>query len=190
MVAYHKNIQADLRKLHIIRYPAPELREVCTPISDPADPSVSALVDRMFKLMFEAGGMGLAASQVCVAARLFIASPTFDPTDRRVYINPRIISTSGKVKVKEGCLSVPGISIKIRRAPKAVIEATGLDGERFMEKAEGLLALIFQHEMEHVDGQILVDHMGWFEKLVHHRVLTELRELSGLELSGRSTASG
>ncbi len=167
--------QADLPSLEILRYPDPRLKEVCTPV-DAVDESVRALVERMFELMFASRGVGLAAPQVGVSVRLFVASPTFEPSDRRVYINPRLTALEGAQEGDEGCLSFPNIYCKVKRANVATIVALGLDGAEFQETGEGLTARIFQHEMDHLDGRLLVDRMGTVAKLANRRLLHSLRD--------------
>lgn len=167
----------DLASLRIICYPDPRLTEVCTPV-DEVDDAVRALGARMLELMFASKGVGLAAPQVGVTVRLFVASPTFEPEDRRVYINPKIISAEGVQDGDEGCLSFPGISCKIRRKKVATIRALNLRGRPFEETGEDLTARIFQHETDHLDGCLLVDRMGSVARLANRRVLRELEEAS------------
>lgn len=165
----------DLPALRILRYPDPRLREVCTP-AGPADDDLRRLVERMFELMFDVHGVGLAAPQVGVTVRLFVACPTGEPSDRRVYLNPRITVLDGSQEGEEGCLSFPGIYSKIKRADTATIQALDLDGNAFEETGRGLLARIYQHETEHLDGRLLVDRMGTVSKLANRRALKELEE--------------
>ena len=165
---------ADLETLKVIHYPDPRLREVCTPIEDPTDPAVAALVDRMFELMFARQGVGLAAPQVGITARLFIGSPSFEPADRRVYINPEMVSVDGWQEGEEGCLSFPDIHCKIRRYKQAVLRAYDLEGNCFEETGVDLTARLFQHEGDHLDGRLLVDRMSKLAKMAHRRQLNEL----------------
>lgn len=165
----------DLPSLRILRYPDPRLRELCAPITT-VDDALRGLVDRMFELMFDVHGVGLAAPQVGVTVRLFVACPSLESDDRRVYINPRVTALEGSQEGEEGCLSFPGIYSKIKRADLAVIEANDLDGSAFEETGQGLLARIFQHESEHLDGRLLVDRMGTVSKLANRRALKDLEE--------------
>ncbi|MCY2929066.1 MAG: peptide deformylase [Planctomycetota bacterium] len=165
----------DIPALRILRYPDPRLRKECAPITS-IDGDLRRLVDRMFELMFDVHGVGLAAPQVGVTVRLFVACPTGESDDRRVYINPRITSLDGSQEGEEGCLSFPGIYSKIKRADLAVIEAHDIDGRAFEETGQGLTARIFQHECEHLDGRLLVDRMGTVSKLANRRALKELEE--------------
>lgn len=170
-----KILSADLSALTVIRYPDPRLREVCSPV-DEVDDRVQALVEKMFELMFASKGVGLAAPQVGVTVTLFVASPSFDPADRRVYINPRILASQGSQDDDEGCLSFPGIGCKIKRANVITIRALGLDGQEFEETGEGLTARIFQHESDHLEGRLLIDRMGSVAKLANRRAIRHLEE--------------
>ncbi len=165
--------QADLAGLEIIHYPDPRLTTVAAPLGE-VNGTVTALVDRMFELMFEGNGVGLAAPQVGLAVRLFVTSPTFDPADRRVYINPQIISAEGAVESEEGCLSVPGINCKIKRSAVVTVRALGLDGETFEETADDLAARVIQHENDHLDGLTIVSRMGTVARMTNRRQLKEL----------------
>ncbi|HUS46803.1 MAG TPA: peptide deformylase [Phycisphaerae bacterium] len=167
--------QVDLSHLRVLHYPDPRLREVSAPV-DEVDDDVRRLAERMFELMAAAPGVGLAASQVGVAVRLFVACPSGEPVDRRAYVNPRIVSAEGTQQEEEGCLSFPGITCKIRRFDVVTIRATGLDGKEFEETARQLAARVFQHEMDHLDGWLLVDRMGSLAKLTRRRALKDLEE--------------
>lgn len=173
MTAREKILESPVSQLRIIRYPDPRLRELCTAVED-VDEAVVALAERMLELMFAGRGVGLAAPQAGVTVRLFVASPTFDPSDRRVYINPEILSSDGTQDGDEGCLSFPGIFSKVKRANLATVRALGLDGEVFEETGEELTARIFQHEIDHLDGRLLVDRMGSVSRLANRRALKEL----------------
>lgn len=173
MDANEKISQVDLAELEIIHYPHPRLAEVCTPVVR-VDQHVVALIERMFELMFEGNGVGLAAPQVGLTARLFISSPTFDPGNRHVYINPQIIATEGSCDSEEGCLSVPGLTCHIKRAAMVTLRAMDLAGETFEQTADGLAARAIQHENDHLDGWTIVDRMGTVAKMANRRQLKEL----------------
>jgi peptide deformylase len=171
-----KKIEAiDVTTLKVIRYPDPRLKETCAPI-EVVDENVIALVHRMAELMFAANGVGLAASQVGVTVRLFIASPTFDSDDLHVYINPRITEKTGAVNDEEGCLSFPNIFCKVKRAAKVTVEALNLDGKPFTQTVEGLHARIVQHENDHLDGVLLADRMGSVAKIAKRHALQTLEQ--------------
>lgn len=167
---------ADISSLRLIYYPDPRLEQVCSEISDPADAAVAEFVERMFELMFAGRGVGLAAPQVGVTARLFVASPTAEPADRQVYINPRIVSAEGSQEDDEGCLSFPGIFCKVKRSAAVTVRAQGLDGEWFEQTVHDLHARIIQHEGDHLDGRLLVDRMGSVARLSNRKALKSLQQ--------------
>jgi peptide deformylase len=165
-----------LDALEIIRYPDPRLKELCSPI-ETVDDDVRRLIDRMTDLMFDSKGVGLAAPQVGVSVRLFLASPSFRDDDLHVYINPAIVDSDGQATDEEGCLSFPQIFTKVKRARRVTIEALDRDGQRFTQDLEDLHARIAQHEGDHLDGVLLVDRMGSVAKMGHRKALAALEEL-------------
>jgi peptide deformylase len=166
---------ANLASLRVIKYPDPRLKEVCTPL-DEITPDVRAFAERMKELMFTNNGVGLAASQVGVTVRLFVTSPTFEPTDFHVYINPEIISAEKPISDEEGCLSFPGIYCKIKRPSVITVRALDLDGNEIRETYTELAARAYQHELDHLNGILLADRMGSLAKMVHRSALAELTE--------------
>ena len=174
-----KITEAALAELKLAIYPDPHLRETATEILDPTDPGVRTLVEKMFEIMFASRGVGLAGPQVGVTVRLFVASPSFESDDRCVYINPQIISAEGTQDGEEGCLSFPAIYANVKRHNLVTIEATDLEGKRFQETGEELLARIFEHEVDHLEGRLLVDRMGSIAKLINRKALRELESRVG-----------
>ena len=166
----------DVSALRLIYYPDPRLKEICTAVQDPADRAVRRLLERMWELIVRHKGVGLAGPQVGVTARLFVTSPTCQSGDLHAYINPRIISTEGSQDEPEGCLSFPGICCKVKRKSIVTIRALDRDGREFERTGEELLARIFQHETDHLDGTLLVDRMGSVARLANRRALRELEE--------------
>jgi len=173
MVKNEKIRLANLDSLQIIHYPDPRLMEVSTPL-DEMDDSVRDLAERMFELMLDAGGVGLAAPQVGVTVRLFVASLAPEAQDRRVYVNPSIVAAEGDQNEEEGCLSLPGISCHIRRSKTVTIRATNPDGEIFEETGEDLAARAFQHELDHLDGRLLIQRMATVARMANRRRIKEL----------------
>jgi len=165
----------DLPALHVIHYPDPRLSEVATAVRE-FGPDLKALADRMLELMFLARGVGLAGPQVGLTLRLFVSSPSFDPADGRVYVNPRIIFADGKQECDEGCLSLPGVSCKIKRYAAVTVEAQDADGRRFEESGAELHARIYQHEIDHLDGVLLINRMGTVARMANRKVIKELEE--------------
>lgn len=168
-------IPADLSELKIICYPDPRLAKVCTPIEQ-VDDTVRMLAGRMFELMFEAHGVGLAGPQVGITLQLFIASPTLDPDDLQVFINPKIISTEDTSEVEEGCLSLPDIHCNVKRAKIVTVEALDAYGSPFTVTADDLAARAYQHEIDHLHGRILLDRMGSLAKMANRRAIKDLQD--------------
>lgn len=176
----------NVAELRIVSYPAPVLRSKGEPIETIGD-EVRALAMRMIELMHEAEGVGLAAPQVGLAIRMFVAHvppdddrspddtpPTATPTPR-VYINPELSDYARDlVGFDEGCLSLPGITGEVRRPSEVSITATGLDGVRFTERGAGLLARCWQHEMDHLDGVLIIDRMTQRSRMKNRAAVRDL----------------
>ncbi len=159
--------------LKVIHYPDPRLRSIAKPVTE-FTPALRALAERMIELMGTEKGVGLAAPQVGVGLRVFVANATGEPQDTRVYINPELTDAQGSEQDEEGCLSLPGIRGQIWREKKARIRAADLDGKVFEEEASGFLARIWQHEIDHLNGMMIIDRMGPASKLAVRRKLREL----------------
>jgi len=165
----------DIPSLTIVKYPDARLREVSTPVES-VDADLHPLTEKMFELMTAAQGVGLAAPQVGVTVRLFIISRQLESVEHHVYINPEILSVAGRQKEDEGCLSIPGITSKIARSAVVDIRATDLDGRSFEQRAEGLIARAFQHEMDHLNGRLIIDRMSTVARLANRKTIRELEE--------------
>lgn len=164
----------DPESLKIVHYPAPVLREVAQPVPEVND-EVRAVAARMLVLMHQAPGVGLAAPQVGLPWRMFVANPTGEDGDDRVYINPKIAATGGGNAARdEGCLSLPEVNVEVIRPEQATIRATGLDGETFEDTADELLARIWQHEYDHLDGVLIIDKMTPIDRMANKRALRAL----------------
>ena len=147
-------------KLTILRYPDPRLHTVAKPVAQ-VDDRIRRLIDDMLETMYEADGVGLAASQVDVHERVLV----IDTSDRRakplVLVNPELMSVSAEQVIdEEGCLSVPSVYDKVSRAAQVRVRALGRNGEPFEFDAEGLLAKCVQHEMDHLLGKVFVDYLS------------------------------
>lgn len=163
-------------QLAIVHYPHPVLRQNAEPIPEVTD-EVKAVAAKMIELMHQAPGVGLAAPQVGLAWRMFVANPTGEPGDDRVYINPKLSEPGGgKAARDEGCLSLPGITVEMSRPAEITIRATNLDGESFEESADDLLARIWQHEYDHLDGVLIIDKMSPMDRMANKRAIKELEE--------------
>jgi peptide deformylase len=148
--------------LQIIQYPHPTLRHRSKPLLR-VDADLRKMVAQMFDLMYEHEGVGLAANQVDLPYRLFIANPEGKPDAKEtegVFINPVLSGGRGLEEDEEGCLSIPGIRAPVTRNATIKIEAYDLDGNEVRLEANGLLARIFQHETDHLDGTLFIDRLG------------------------------
>jgi peptide deformylase len=164
--------------LSIVRYPDPRLRRECEPIEE-FDESLAALVRRMFEIMAREKGVGLAAPQVGLSRLLFVANPTGRPEDEAVYVNPRLSDLVGSVEGEEGCLSFPDIRAVVRRARRCRIQAQDLSGNPIDQVGEDLVARIWQHEMDHLEGRLIVDRMDPTDKIANKKLLTDLEASYG-----------
>ena len=161
--------------LRIVHYPDPVLRQSCQPV-ETFDEELRALVTRMFELMRKGKGIGLAAPQVGVPLRLFVCNATGQPQDDQVCINPVLDDLEEVADMEEGCLSLPDVNITVRRARQAKIRAYDVDGNAYERQASDLLARVWQHETDHLDGRLIVDYMSDASKISNRRALRQLQE--------------
>jgi peptide deformylase len=129
------------------------------------DDAVRQLIDDLFETMYAASGIGLAASQVDVHERIMVLDISATKDEPRCFINPEILAQQGSASSDEGCLSVPGVTEPVNRATKIRIRALDRDGRSFELEAEDLLAVCIQHEMDHLDGKLLVDYLSELKRL-------------------------
>ncbi|MBY0573659.1 MAG: peptide deformylase [Undibacterium sp.] len=159
--------------LNILRYPDPRLHKIAEPISV-FDERLKELVANMAETMYDAPGVGLAASQVNVHKQLMIIDTSEDNSDLRVFINPEIIWASEERKIyDEGCLSVPGIYDNVERPSEVKVRALDLNGQSFELHADGLLAVCIQHEMDHLKGKVFVEYLS---PLKRNRIKSKLQK--------------
>lgn len=158
--------------LPILHYPDPRLRTKAAAV-DAVDDSVRALIDNLLETMYDASGIGLAATQVNVHRRVLVV----DVSERRdqplAFVNPRIEQAEGEQERDEGCLSVPGFFEPVRRAERIRVAALDRQGETFALEADGLLAVCIQHECDHLDGKLFVDYIS---NLKRQRIKRKLRK--------------
>lgn len=163
------------RKLELVRYPHPTLRYKSKPIRR-LDSELLALIREMFQIMYENNGIGLAANQVDLPYRLFVINLTADPAEKGeelVFINPEIVRRSGSEEGEEGCLSLPEIRGLVRRSKEVEILAYTPNGEEVHWRLTGLLARAFQHELDHLNGVLFVDHLAPSESLAFRPTLEQ-----------------
>ena len=146
--------------LEILEFPDPRLRTQAKPVSEVTD-ATRSLIDDMFETMYDAPGIGLAATQVDVHERLLVIDVSEDRSEPLVFINPEIVVLDPDLgEYDEGCLSVPGFYETVRRPQRVEVTALDRNGERFTREIEGLLAICLQHEIDHLDGKLFVDYLS------------------------------
>jgi peptide deformylase len=148
-----------MAKLTILEFPDPRLRKKAVPIAA-VDDALRTLIDDMFETMYDAPGIGLAATQVDVHRRLLVADVSPDKTEPHVFINPEILEKDGVTVTEEGCLSVPGYYEEVERAEHIKVRYLDRDGADRVEEFVGLLAVCVQHEIDHLDGKLFVDYLS------------------------------
>lgn len=154
----------------ILHYPNPRLRQKALPVTA-ITPEIERLISDMAETMYAAPGVGLAAPQIGELHRIFLVDVAAEdePSNLLVFINPEIVVKEGQQIGPEGCLSFPGVSEEIKRAATITVRAKGRDGVPFELSAEGLLAVAIQHEHDHLDGVLMIDHMGMLKKRIIQR---------------------
>jgi peptide deformylase len=164
--------------LSILRYPDPRLHKVAKPVTV-FDNRLKKLAADMAETMYEAPGVGLAASQVDVHEQLIVIDTSETHDDLQVFINPQITWASPEKQVyDEGCLSVPGVYDGVERPARVKVRALDLDGKPFEIEADGLLAVCIQHEMDHLKGKVFVEYLSPLKRnRIRTRMMKEEREL-------------
>jgi len=145
--------------LEILTFPDPRLRRTADPVHQ-VDAAVRQLIDDMLDTMYEAPGIGLAAVQVNVTKRVVVIDTSDSKDQPLCLINPRILALDGEEQMDEGCLSVPGFYETVTRAERVTVAALDRDGRPFELDTDGLLAVCIQHEIDHLDGRLFVDHIS------------------------------
>jgi peptide deformylase len=161
-----------MASLPILRYPDPRLHKRAVRVEAVTE-QIRKLINDMAATMYAAPGIGLAATQVDVHLRLIVIDVSESHDQLRVFINPELVSASGDAEVEEGCLSVPGVYEKVRRAERITVRALDASGEPFTLDADGLLAVCIQHEMDHLEGKVFVEKLS---RLKQSRILARLRK--------------
>jgi peptide deformylase len=160
--------------LDILEFPDPRLRTVARPVEQ-VDDELRRLIDDMFETMYQAPGIGLAATQVNVHKRLLVLDVSEERNQPMVFINPEITPLTEETgTLEEGCLSVPGFNESVERPQRVHVKALDRNGEAFEMEAEGLLAVCLQHEQDHLDGKLFVDHVS---RLKRQRIRKKLEKL-------------
>ena len=164
--------------LPILEFPDTRLRTkaVSVEVANIGQSDFQRLLDDMFETMYEAPGIGLAASQVDVHQRFMVIDVSDEHDQPLVFINPEITAKQGEQVYQEGCLSVPGIYADVTRADVITVRAHGRDGQPFEMEADGLLAVCVQHEMDHLDGKLFVDYLSPLKREMVKKKLAKMRK--------------
>ncbi|MDH5649937.1 MAG: peptide deformylase [Gammaproteobacteria bacterium] len=157
---------------NILHYPDSRLRTQAKPVPE-VDDAIRQLIDDMAETMYDAPGIGLAATQINVHLRIVVIDITREHNQLHVFINPEIIDRQGEETMEEGCLSVPGIYEPVTRAEKITVKALDKNGAPFELEVEGLLAVCIQHEIDHLDGKVFVDYLS---RLKQQRIQKKLEK--------------
>jgi peptide deformylase len=149
----------------IVRYGTDVLHRQASPVGE-LTPEIQQLIDDMIQTMYAAPGIGLAAPQVGIALRVFVADISVgrNPADLLTFINPEFVERDGMQLEEEGCLSVPGFNATVARPSRVVLKGLDRRGQEHSQEATGLLARCFQHEMDHLDGMVFVDRLRGLQK--------------------------
>jgi peptide deformylase len=161
----------------ILHYPDKRLREKAKKVAS-ITPEVRALIDDMAETMYAAPGVGLAATQIGEPLALFVVDVASEdePSDLRVFVNPEILERHDTIVWTEGCLSFPGVQEEVERAAKVKVRALDQDGKPFELEAEELLAVAIQHEYDHLQGVLMIDHLGLLKRRVIQRKMQKRAE--------------
>ncbi|MCS3808471.1 peptide deformylase [Xanthomonas sp. 4461] len=164
--------------LPILEFPDPRLRTKAVPVdaADVTSPAFQTLLDDMFQTMYEAPGIGLAASQVDVHKRFMVIDVSEEKNAPQVFINPEIVTRQGEQVYQEGCLSVPGIFADVSRADAITVRYLDRQGKPQELSTEGLLAVCIQHEMDHLDGKLFVDYLSPLKREMVRKKLAKMRK--------------
>ncbi len=163
--------------LPILEYPDKRLRTVASPV-ETVDDALKTLIDDMFETMYEAPGIGLAATQVNAHKQLLVLDISEDKSQPMVFINPRVVAKDGSQVYQEGCLSLPNVFADVTRWNKITLEALDRHGQPFSLEADGLLAVCIQHEMDHLIGKVFVDHLSPLKRALAEKKLAKQRKLN------------
>ena len=158
--------------LEILKFPDPRLRNHARPVKV-VDDAIRQLADDMLETMYDAPGIGLAATQVGVDRQLIVVDVSEERDQPMVLINPEVVAAEGEEEMEEGCLSVPGFYDKVKRAEKVKVRALNLEGEVVEMDLDGLLAVCVQHEIDHLHGKLFVDYLS---RLKRERIRKKLEK--------------
>jgi peptide deformylase len=163
-----------MAKLTILEFPDPRLRTKAAPVTE-FDAALKKLAADMLETMYEAPGIGLAATQVNVHRQILVLDVSEEKNQPMVIVNPKIVASEGSQTYQEGCLSVPGIFADVDRADRIRVEAQDVEGRPLQIEADGLLAVCIQHEMDHLVGKLFVDYLSPLKRELVRKKLEKQR---------------
>jgi len=162
--------------LKILQYPDERLHKIARKV-ERVDEAIRKLTQNMAETMYAAPGVGLAATQVDVHEQIIVIDVSEARNQLKIFINPEIITSSGEEESEEGCLSVPGIYEKVRRAEKVTVRALNEKGESFTLEVEGFMAVCVQHEIDHLRGKVFVEYLSQLKQTrIRAKLKKHLRE--------------
>jgi peptide deformylase len=176
--------------LEIVKYGDPRLRKVCKTVKD--FPVLTDIVTNMYDSMYEAEGIGLAANQIGININLFIIDimHTDEVTESAEFVNGKIVDSHGESTISEGCLSIPGVDFEIKRPEFITLQYQKVDGLKHEQEFSGLYARAIQHEMDHLNGKLIIDHVSSIAKLCYKSQLKEIKENADYHYSDLLERSG
>jgi peptide deformylase len=163
----------DIARLKLVEYPDPILRRVCKPITA-FDGPLAELAAKMLEIMHAHRGVGLAGPQVGLPLRIFVWNSTGEEGDDHVCLNPVLSNLVGQEEGDEGCLSITGVTVRVKRAKAIDLAGQDPEGRSFALHGEDLVARIWQHETDHLDGRLILDYQSGAEEIANRRALKEL----------------
>jgi len=170
--------------LEILHFPDNRLRKTARPVAQ-VDARVRQTVDDMLETMYEAPGIGLAATQVDIQEQIIVIDISDQKDQPLCLINPRIVSRSGSEEMEEGCLSVPGVYDTVQRAERITVQALDREGKTFELTTDGLLAVCIQHEIDHLRGKLFVDYLSPLKRQRIRKKLEKRKRLKAPAESGQ-----
>ncbi|WP_044413640.1 peptide deformylase [Thiomicrospira microaerophila] len=162
-----------MQTLDLVLFPNQGLREVCAPVTEMTD-ELDRLIDDMFYTMYDAPGIGLAAPQIAVQQRVIVVDVSEKKNQPLALINPKIVRSAGQITWEEGCLSLPDIYAKVDRPSDILVRGMNRDGKQIEMEANELLAICIQHEIDHLNGKLFVDHLSALKRT---RLLQKFKKL-------------
>ncbi|HIP76303.1 MAG TPA: peptide deformylase [Psychromonas hadalis] len=160
--------------LPVLHFPDKRLRMIAKPVEQ-ITPEIKLIAEDMLETMYDENGVGLAATQVNIHQRIAVMDISEERNQPLILINPSIIEQSGEEESQEGCLSVPETNADVKRAEFVTVEFLNIDGEKEVLKADGLLAVCIQHELDHLKGKLFIDYLS---TLKQKRIKTKLEKIA------------